>query len=161
MSATAWTVNALALLSLVLSLATDRPRTLAGLRAGARTALRIGPAMGAVILGIGLLLGFIPPETVAHLLGAQSGFAGTLSIALLGAVLYMPALVAFPLAGSLLERGASVTSVAAFITTLTMVGTVTLPLEIRVLGKGLALLRNGFSLGIALLIAALMGWALS
>ncbi len=161
MSTTAWIVNALALLGLVLSLATDRRRTLAALRVGARTALRIAPAMGAVILGIGLLLGFLPSETIARSLGARSGFAGTFLIALLGAVMYIPALVAFPLAGSLLERGAGVTSAAAFITTLTMVGTVTLPLEIQVLGKGLALLRNGFSLGIALLIAALMGWALS
>ncbi|HDH27594.1 MAG TPA: permease, partial [Euryarchaeota archaeon] len=43
------------------------------------------------------------------------------------------------------------------ITTLTMVGFVTLPLEIKVLGKKLAILRNLFSFIIALIIAVIMG----
>jgi uncharacterized membrane protein YraQ (UPF0718 family) len=161
MSTTAWIVNVLALFGLVLSLIEDRRKTVRALAAGGRAALQIVPAVGTVILAIGLLLGFVPSDAIAQFLGTKHGFAGTFLIALLGAVLYMPALAAFPLAGSLLKSGASVTSVAAFITTLTMVGTVTLPLEVKVFGKKFTFLRNGLSFGIALLIAAIMGWVLS
>ena len=91
------------------------------------------------------------------MIGEQSGFTGILLTALLGAVLHIPALISFPLAASTLEMGASVTAVAAFITTLTMIGVVTLPLEIREIGRQRALLRNGLSFIGALLISLLMG----
>jgi uncharacterized membrane protein YraQ (UPF0718 family) len=41
-----------------------------------------------------------------------------------------------------------------------MIGMITLPLEIKVLGKKMALLRNGFSFIAALLIAFIMGMLL-
>ena len=78
-------------------------------------------------------------------------------IALLGSILQIPALISYPLAASVLEMGATITAVAAFTTTLTMIGFVTLPIEIRELGKQRALLRNGLSFIGALLIAAVMG----
>ena len=48
-------------------------------------------------------------------------------------------------------------SVAAFITTLTMVGVVTLPLEIKEMGKKITILRNVFSFVFAIVIALIMG----
>lgn len=71
--------------------------------------------------------------------------------------MHIPSLIAFPLAASLLKNGASITAVAAFITTLTMIGTITLPLEIKELGKKVALLRNGLSFIVAIVIALIMG----
>ena len=71
--------------------------------------------------------------------------------------MHIPSLIAFPLAASLLKGGASITAAAAFITTLTMIGTVTLPLEIKELGKKVALLRNGISFIMAIIIALIMG----
>ncbi|NCO28070.1 MAG: permease, partial [Caldiserica bacterium] len=94
---------------------------------------------------------------ISKFVGEQAGFGGTIAVSLLGAVLFIPSVISFPLAGSLLQSGASVTSVAAFITTLTMIGFVTLPLEIKILGKKFAALRNGFSYIVALLISFLMG----
>ncbi|MFO8033676.1 MAG: permease [Candidatus Bipolaricaulota bacterium] len=161
MSTTTLVVNGFALACLLFSLAKDRPKTLSALRVSAMSLLKLGPAVGVVILLIGLLLGLVPRDAIGSVLGAGSGLGGTLLVAVFGAVLYMPALVAFPLAGSLLESGASVASVGAFITTLTMVGTVTLPLEIKTLGAKLTLLRNGLSFVIALIIALLMGAILS
>jgi uncharacterized membrane protein YraQ (UPF0718 family) len=110
-----------------------------------------------VIILIGLFLAFVPPAEIVKYAGEQAGFTGILIIALAGAILYIPSLTSFPLAASLLRSGASIASVAAFITTLTMVGVVTLPVEIRVLGKRMALLRNGLSFIIAILIALIMG----
>lgn len=110
-----------------------------------------------IILLIGLLLGFIPPEHVSRFVGEQSGFGGILLVGVAGDIMHIPAILSFPLAASFLESGASITAVAAFITTLTMIGTVTLPLEIKELGKGIALLRNGISFVIAIVIALMVG----
>jgi len=77
------------------------------------------------------------------------------SLLLLGMVLFVP--VVHRLAASLLDKGAQVSSVAVFLTTLTMIGIIILPLEIKVMGKKFALLRNGISFIIAVVIAFLMG----
>jgi len=79
---------------------------------------------------------------------------------LLGSVLFIPGIIAFPLADSLLTMGAGVTAVAAFISTLTMIGFVFLPLEVRELGRRFALVRNSLSLLAALVIAFLVGMVL-
>ena len=123
----------------------------------ARSFLRIIPIVLIIIIVIGLLLGFVPPNEISRIVGEQAGFGGVLLIALLGAILHIPALISFPLAASLLKSGASITAVAALITTLTMIGVVTLPLEIKELGKKIALLRNGISFIIAIIIALIMG----
>jgi hypothetical protein len=47
--------------------------------------------------------------------------------------------------------------VAVFVTSLIMVGFVTLPLEIRYFGKKAALLRNALSLIAAIIIGGLIG----
>ena len=113
-----------------------------------------------IIIFIGLLLGFVPPDKISRVIGEQSGFGGVVITAVLGAVLHIPSLISFPLAASFLTVGASVATTAAFITTLTMIGTVTLPLEIKELGRKFALLRNGISFIIAIIIAFIMGMIL-
>ncbi len=87
----------------------------------------------------------------------QSGIKGILFIGVVGAVTHIPALLSFPIAASLLEEGASVSAVTAFITTLTMIGIVTLPIEIKEIGGKIAILRNGLSFIIAIIIALIMG----
>ena len=84
---------------------------------------------------IELLLGLLPPAKISKIIGEQSGWGGFLTIAVLGTILHIPSLLSFPLAASLLDKSAPVASVAVFITTLTMIGIVTLPLEIEVMGK--------------------------
>jgi uncharacterized membrane protein YraQ (UPF0718 family) len=161
MSTTSLLINGLAIIGLLLSLLKGRQKTVRALKIAGKSLIKLGPAMGMVILLIGVLLGFLPKQVIAGIVGSGSGFGGILLAALFGAVLYMPSLVAFPLAGSLLSDGASVAAVGALITTLTMVSTVTLPLEIKILGRKLALLRNGLSFAVALCIALLMGMILS
>ena len=161
MSTTALLINGLAVVCLALSLIKGRRKTVSALKVAGKSLIKLGPVMGMVLLLIGILLGFIPKQAIGGIVGTGNGFIGTLVAALFGAVLYMPSLVAFPLAGSLLSDGASVAAVAALIITLTMVGTVTLPLEIKILGRKLALLRNGLSFAVALCIALLMGVILS
>ena len=157
MSTTAIIINLLAIGCLVFAFVKDRVRTKQSIEVAIKSFIRILPTVFIIIVVIGLLLAFVPPNQISRFVGEQAGFGGLLAIAALGAVLFIPALISFPLAASLLQSGASTAAVAAFITTLTMIGVVTLPLEIKELGKKMAILRNGQSFIIAVAIALIMG----
>ncbi|MFP3898968.1 MAG: permease [Dehalococcoidia bacterium] len=160
MSTTAVIINLLALGCLVFALIKDRGKARQSVQVALKSFFRILPTVLLIIVIIGLLMAFLPPDQISRFVGEQAGFGGILTIAALGAVLHIPALVSYPLAASLLQSGASIAAVAAFITTLTMIGMVTLPLEIKELGKKMALLRNGLSFIIAIAIALMMGMVL-
>lgn len=157
MKTTATMINVFAFACLFISLLKNKEKTKQSLKVAIRSFFRVLPMVFIIIIFIGLLLGFVPQSQISRLVGEQAGLGGVLVVALLGAVLHVPSLISFPLAASLLESGASITSVAVFITSLTMIGVVTLPLEIKILGKKMALLRNGISFGIAIVIGLIMG----
>ena len=150
-------INVFAIVSLIFAFIKDRAKTERVLMIALKSFFRILPTVVAIVIFIGLLLGFVPKSTISKVVGEQAGFKGILVVAILGAILHIPSLISFPLASSLLKRGASVTAIAVFITTLTMIGIVTLPLEMRELGKKIALLRNGMSFVIAIVIGLIMG----
>lgn len=106
---------------------------------------------------IGLFLALVPEDVIKSVLGGNSSFLSTLYGAIVGTVTIIPAFVAFPLAASLVKGGAYLVSIAAFITTLTMVGFATMPIEIEHFGKKFTYLRNFISFIIAILIALGMG----
>lgn len=122
-----------------------------------KSLLKMLPILLIIIIFIGLLLGLVPPKKISEFIGEQAGWSGFFLIALVGAIMHIPSLLSFPLAASLLRNGAAVGVVVVFITTLTMIGVVTLPLEIQTMGKKFTLLRNGISFIIAILIALIMG----
>ncbi len=111
----------------------------------------------ATLFLIGLILTFLPPETIEQFLGNSTGNTATFFSALAGSVTLIPAFVAFPLVGSLVDNGASTMSAAAFLTTLTMVGVVTFPLEKEEFGLKFTIVRNGVSFVFAIIIAIGMG----
>lgn len=111
----------------------------------------------AILFLIGLLLTFIPPETIKEYLGGSNTFLSTVAAAFVGSITLIPAFVAFPLVGSLVHAGASIIPIVAFLTTLTMVGFVTFPLEKREFGLRFALIRNILSFVFAIIIALCMG----
>ena len=157
MSTTAVFINLFALLCVVVAFLKNRQKTKRALVLAVKSFLGIFPSVLTIIIVIGLILGFIPQSHISKIVGEQAGFWGIIIIGLLGAFLHIPSLVSFPLAASLLQGGAAISSVAVFITTLTMIGMVTLPLEIRELGKKFALMRNGMSFVIAIVIGVLIG----
>lgn len=109
------------------------------------------------VWAIGLLLAFLTPQVIARTIGPESGAWGVLAAAVLGSVVLIPAFIAFPLAGAILNQGASISAVAAFVTTLVMVGVLTAPLEAKFFGWRFTLWRNGLSFVFALAIAFMMG----
>ncbi len=142
---------------LIWSLLKSRQKTKQSFKVAAKALWKMVPGLLAIVGVVGLILGILPPETITRLVGEEAGFLATTTAAVLGAVTLIPALISFPLAASLLRSGATVTTIAAFITTLVMVGFVTAPMEIKALGKKFTLLRNGLSFIAALIIAGLMG----
>ena len=149
-------INGIVFILMIISFIKDKNKTKKAIMIMVKSLGKIAPSILSVILLIGLLYGLFA-DKIALLFGNESGVFGFISIALFGSIIHMPSMLAFPLAASFLKEGASVSSVAAFITTLTMIGVVTLPLEIKTLGKKFAIYRNLLSFAIALIIAVLMG----
>jgi uncharacterized membrane protein YraQ (UPF0718 family) len=116
----------------------------------------IGEIIGILFL-IGLILTFIPPDTIKQYMGQSNTFISTVVSAFVGSITLIPAFVAFPLVGSLVKAGSSIVPVVAFLATLTMVGIVTFPLEKREFGTKFTIVRNSLSFIFAIIIALLMG----
>jgi uncharacterized membrane protein YraQ (UPF0718 family) len=138
----------------------DRAKATQAVGVAIKSFFGILPIMLAFIGFIGLLLGLASPDVIVRYLGQGAGWGATLTAFVLGVVLYIASLVSIPLAASLLRAGASMTTIAAFITGLLMVNTLTLPLEIKHLGKKMALGRNLLSLLFAFAIALVIGMVL-
>ena len=82
---------------------------------------------------------------------------GFLIAAGVGSIALIPAFISYPIAAGLLQQGATYAVVATFMTTLMMVGIVTLPLEIQYLGKRAAILRNSLNFVAAITIGLAIG----
>lgn len=145
---------------LIGSLAVDQQRTFEGFRRGLNMFLNVLPALLLILILVSVMLYLIPEPLIIESLGKRSGVLGVLIAALVGAIALIPPFIAFPLAGILLGKGVSYTVVAVFVTSLIMVGFVTLPIEFRYFGKKAALWRNGLSLIAAIVIGVLIGFFL-
>ncbi len=132
-----------------------------GTRKSLKMAISMGKGMAlsifTIIFAIGLLLALIPPEKISTFISGKSLFAATIGGALLGTVTLIPAFVAFPLVGSLIKGGVHIVPSIAFLTTLTMVGIVTIPLEKKEFGIKFTAIRNILSFIFAIIIASIMG----
>ncbi len=142
---------------LALSFFCDPGKTLAGLKKGAKMFLNILPALLTVLILVSVFLYVFPAQVLTVWLGQGSGWAGIASAALLGSISLIPGFIAFPLGAILVRSGVSYQVIAVFITTLMMVGILTLPLEAKYFGWRVSILRNALSFAGALLVGLLMG----
>ena len=148
---------ALAITGLAISFFKDKQKTKAALMKAWKSFENILPQILTIFLVIGFALAIFPPETIRKLLGSESGFLGILAAALIGSVTLMPGFVAFPLAAALLKSGAGYMQIAAFVSTLMMVGIITLPMEVKTFGRRAAIVRNVSALGFSLVAAVVIG----
>lgn len=114
-----------------------------------------------ILLLIGLMLAWIPPEMIEKYVGDASGFFAVILAAFFGTITLIPAFVAFPLIASLKDSGAGIMTLTAFLTTLTMVGFITFALEKKTFGFKFAIVRNLLSFIFALIIALVVGGVMS
>jgi len=149
-----WVVT---LIWFVISMKKDKRKTIDSVKASGGMMKNMVGQILAILFLIGLILTFIPPSTIKQYMGQSNVFISTIVSAVVGSITLIPAFVAFPLTGSLVDAGASIVPVVAFLTTLTMVGIVTFPLEKKEFGLKFTLVRNSLSFVFAIAIALLMG----
>jgi len=148
---------ALALVALAVSFIADRNKTAQAVKKAWKAFENILPEFLVVVLLIGLLLAVLNPALISRIIGKESGVFGVILAALVGSITLIPGFVAFPTAALLLQGGAGYAQIGAFLSTLMMVGVITMPVEMKYFGKKMTLLRNGIALVFSFLVAALIG----
>jgi uncharacterized membrane protein YraQ (UPF0718 family) len=141
----------------IVSIAKDKDKTLMSMGMAKSMMKNMASQIVSILFLIGLMLTFIPPESIKNILSQTSPLLATLASAALGSITLIPAFVAFPLVGSFVDIGMSIVPAVAFLTTLTMVGIATFPLERQEFGTRFALSRNFLSFVFAVVIALVMG----
>jgi len=137
----------------IISFYKDKKKTKMALKKAWKAFENILPEFLSVIVLMGIALAFLDPEVVSKIIGRQSGWLGVVLSAVVGAVTLIPGFVAFPMAAMVLNNGAGYMQIGAFVSTLMMVGVVTLPLEIKYFGRKLAFWRNGLAFVFSFLVA--------
>lgn len=135
----------------------DKQKTGRALKMAFNMGMKMAASIFSIVLAIGLILTILPPADIATFVSRQSVLLATIVAALFGTITLVPAFIAFPLVGQLVGAGVSVMPSVAFLTTLTMVGVVTFPLERKEFGSKFTAVRNGLSFLFAILIALVMG----
>ena len=151
------TFYVLALSGLALSFFKSREKTKLAFKKAWKSFENLLPQLLAILIIIGVMLAVLTPEQISGLLGTESGWVGVLIAAAIGSITLVPAFVAFPLAAALLQNGAGYMQIAAFVSTLMMVGIVTMPLEKQYFGRKAAIARNGSAFIFSLVVALIMG----
>ncbi|MCE5343626.1 MAG: permease [Eubacteriales bacterium] len=147
----------LTIVGLALSFWKDRQKTKKALLKAWKSFENILPQFLSILILIGLALSILSPETITSLIGARSGLIGVLVASMLGSITLIPGFVAFPLAAALLKSGAGYMQIAAFVSTLMMVGIVTIPLEMKTFGKRATIVRNISAYLFSIVVAVVMG----
>ena len=143
---------------LLVSLLKDRGKTVKALTKAFKAFEGILPQFLVVLILVAVTLAVLDTATISRYLGSGSGPWGVIIAALVGAITLIPGFVAFPAAAALLKGGAGATQIAAFVSSLMMVGVVTLPMEMKYFGKRAAILRNSFAFIFSFIVAIFVGW---
>ena len=152
-----YVLYALAITGLLVSFIKDKKKTKMALKKAWKSFENILPQLLTVMIIIGFALAVLSPQTISKLIGSESGMFGVIAAALIGSITLIPGFVAFPLAAALLENGAGYTQITAFVSTLMMVGIITIPMETNVLGKKLTMTRNIAAFVFSIAAALVMG----
>lgn len=112
------------------------------------------PILVGVLLLIGLVNTLVPKEFFSRIFTGNRALDSLIG-ALFGSIAAGNPLTSYVIGGELLKNDVSLVAVLAFIVSWVTVGTVQLPAESLMLGRRFALLRNGISLVMAIVIAVL------
>ena len=145
---------------MVISFIKDKQRTKEALKATFKILYTILPVLIFVFVLMRLIQAYVSRETIAAILGKETGVLGILYAELVGSVaLFLPPAV-FSFGGYLHDNGAAYGPIAGFVFTAILIGVTTLPLEFKLLGKRFAIARNILTFVIAFFLALFMGMVL-
>lgn len=145
------------ILLLAVSFFKDKKKTKMSLKKAWKAFENILPEFLVVILLVGVLLAILNPEAISKIIGSDSGWLGVLLASVVGSITLIPGFVAFPMAAMLVEGGAGYMQIGAFVSTLMMVGVVTMPVEMKYFGKKMTILRNVLAFFFSFLVAYVIG----
>ena len=148
-----WIITAIAL---VVSYTIDKNRTRIAFNKAVQSLKIASFGLFGMILVIGLILAIVPQENLVRLFSIE-GACGFVLASVVGSLLTIPGPIAFPLAGAFLKLGANPATLASFISTLTMVGIISAPLEISYFGKRFVVMRQAFSFVASIIIGLIVG----
>ncbi len=95
----------------------------------------------AIIFLIGLVLAFIPPETIKTVLGGANSLLSTVTAACVGSVSAGPIYAAFPIGKAMLAKGASISNIVIILSTWAVIKVPMLANEAKFLGAGFMAVR--------------------
>ena len=116
---------AVASVSLIISAFKDVSKTKKALKAALKIFINMLPLLWITLALVSIVLYFLPDYVIAEYLGTTDIFKGVTLASLLGSISLLPGFISFPLCGLLLKKGVSYTVLAAFTTSLMMVGILT------------------------------------
>jgi uncharacterized membrane protein YraQ (UPF0718 family) len=137
----------------------DRKKTVIGIKKGLGKFIKIIPVLLLMLVLASFALAFLPQDIFARFLGGENPWLAALMGLAGGSVAVMPGFIAFPLGGILRDQGVLYMVIAAFTSSLMMVGIVTFPVEKQFFGIRFALYRNFSGLVVSALVALTMGLA--
>lgn len=151
------TIYIVTAVALGISFYKSKEKTIQALKKAWKSFENILPQFLSILLIIGFVLSILNANQISQLIGQESGWIGVLIASIIGSITLIPGFIAFPLASALLKNGAGYMQIGAFISTLMMVGVVTIPLEIKFFGKKAAILRNSLAFVFSLFVALMLG----
>ena len=152
-----WVLYILCFVVLIISWVKDRKKTKMALLKAWKSFENILPQFLGVLVLVGILLAYFDANTISRVLGERSGWWGVVIGAVVGAITLIPGFVAFPTAALLLKNGAGLMQMGAFVSTLMMVGIVTLPVEMKYFGKKIPVYRNVLAFFFSFIVAWVIG----
>ena len=147
----------LAVIFLMVSYKRDKKKTKMALKKAWKSFENIMPQFLTILAFLGMVIALLSPDVISHLLGQKAGWQGIIIASIIGSITLIPAFIAFPIAAILLKNGAGFAQIAVFVSTLMMVGIVTLPLEIKCFGKKISIMRNMFAYLFSFIVALVIG----
>jgi uncharacterized membrane protein YraQ (UPF0718 family) len=135
----------------------DKKKTKMALKKAWKSFENIMPQFLTILAFLGMVLALLSPDVISHLLGQKAGWQGMIIASIIGSITLMPAFIAFPIAAMLLKNGAGLVQIAVFVSTLMMVGIVTLPMEMKYFGKKISIMRNIFAYLFSFIVALVIG----
>ncbi len=140
----------------IVSFVFDKKKTKKAVKKGMMMFVKILPTLLSVIIVVSVVLYLVSDELLIEYLGKEAGLGAYVSAAVIGSISIIPGFIAYPLAGILLKTGVSFSVLSVFITTLKMVGILTIPIEAKFFGYRTAIIRNLLSFVGAILVGGTM-----
>jgi uncharacterized membrane protein YraQ (UPF0718 family) len=112
-----------------------------GLKISGNLLIQMLPLMIFAFVAAGMIQVLIPQEIITRWIGAESGVRGVLIGTAMGTLTPSGPFVSMPIAAGLLRTGASIGTMVAFMTALSLLAVSRIPMEIGLLGWKFLLIR--------------------